>query len=413
MARNEAVVVGAGVAGLCCALHLQAAGLDCRIVEAADGVGGRVRTDEHQGFLLDRGFQVLLTAYPEARRMLDYEALDLRPFRAGARVRTRDRFVRLLDPTRHPVRALGTLFARLGTLADKRRVLALRKRSRAGTLEELFERSERTTLEALRGLEFSDAMIDGFFRPWLSGVFLEPDLATSSRMLEFVIRMFAEGDTVLPARGMGRIPKQLAGRLRPDTLRLDSEVARVDAGGVDLASGERIDADAVAVATEGPAAARLLGRDEPPAQHGVTCLYFAAEKDPVGEPLLVLDGEGEGPVNNLVVPSAVAPDYAPAGAVLISASVLGTPERSPHDLEMAVRAQMNRWFGAAVADWRHLRTYRIPDALPALSPTPRSVRTGDGLYVCGDHRESASLQGAMAAGRRCAEAVLADREAAA
>lgn len=409
MTRPDALVVGAGLAGLCCALHLQDAGLHVRVVDAARAVGGRLRTDAHQGFLLDRGFQVLLTAYPEARRVLDYEALELRPFRAGARIRTGGGFATLLDPARHPFRSLSTLFARVGTFADKRRVLRLRKQCCAGTLDDLFARKERTTLEALRALEFSDATIDGFFRPWLRGVFLEPDLSTSSRMLEFVVRMFAEGDTALPARGMQRVPEQLAARLQPDTLRLDARVARVDAEGVELTCGERLPAGAVIVAADGPAAARLLGHEAAPASHGVTCLYFAAEKDPVGEPLLLLDGEDEGPVNNLVVPSAVAPAYAPPGAALISASVLGAPDLPPHDLEMAVRRQMNGWFGAQVAAWRHLRTYRIDHALPAVAPAEREVRAAGGLYVCGDHREQPSIQGAMAAGRRCAQALLADR----
>ena len=182
-----------------------------------------------------------------------------------------------------------------------------------------------------------------------------------------------------------------------------------------LESGETIGADAVVIATEGPEAARLAALPVP-GSRPVTCLYFAAERAPIAEPLLVLDGDGTGPVNNLCFPTQVAPGYGPAGATLVSASVVGGAAGDAGDaaLEAAVRKQMAGWFGDEVRGWRHLRTYHIRHAQPeqrpgALEPVERAVRLESGLFVCGDHRDTASLHGAMLSGRRAAEAILGRR----
>ncbi len=405
----DVLVVGAGLSGLGCALHLSQAGVAVRLLEASDGVGGRVRTDVVAGFRLDRGFQVLLTAYPETRRVLDYAALDPRPLLPGALVRRAGRFHELSDPWRRPTRLVSTLLSDVGTLADRLRIARYRARVCAGSLSALFERPETTALERLRGEGFSEAMIDAFFRPFFGGVLLDRGLAASSRMLDFVFRMMAEGDVALPAAGMGAIPEQVARRLPEGTIRLRARVASVSPREVRLESGETIAARAVVVATEGPEAARLTGQLAAPASRSVTALYFAAERAPIPGPLLVLDGDGRGPVNNLCFPSQVAPSYAPSGAVLASVSVLEAPADAGA-LEAAVRDHLTEWFGAEVSRWRLLRVYRIPHAQPdqtppALEPVARPVELGGGLFVCGDHRDTASLHGALLSGRRAAAAV--------
>jgi phytoene dehydrogenase-like protein len=222
----------------------------------------------------------------------------------------------------------------------------------------------------------------------------------------------ADGDVVLPSAGMRAIPDQMAVRLPGGTVRLGARVAAVSPREARLDSGETIAADAVVVATEGPEAARLAGTPSP-GSLPVTCLYFAAERAPLEEPILVLDGDGGGPVNNLCVPSRVAPSYAPPGAALVSASVVGGAAGDAVEtaLEAAVRRQLEGWFGPQVRGWRHLRTYRVRHAQPeqrpgTLEPVERPVRLDGGLFVCGDHRDTASLHGAMLSGRRAAEAVL-------
>lgn len=398
----DVAIIGAGPAGLTCARILHQRGVSCAVLEASDAPGGRVRTDNHQGFLLDRGFQVLLTAYPEAQRTLNYESLQLKAFTPGALVRVDGRFHRVIDPFRKPVEALGTLFSPIGKLTDKLKVAQMRSRVLAGTLDELMAREETGTVEALRAEGFSDTMIDRFFRPFLGGVFFDRDLRTSSRMMDFVFRMFSSGDTAVPARGMGEITAQLAAGL---DVRLNSAVDSIEPGTVRLANGSSLTARCVVVATEGPEAAKLLNGTEAAPWRSVSCLYFDAPEDPVGDAMLVLNGE-TGAINNLVAMSRVSAEYAPKGRTLISVTVL----EEPADLLASVCGQLEDWYGRQVRTWRHLRTYRIPHALPRRYPgdLPAKVTAPGGIYVCGDHLTTASLNGAMESGRVTAEAILRD-----
>ena len=418
-------VVGAGLSGLACARALQSAGVECAVYDAADAVGGRVRTWRGDGFQVDRGFQVLLTAYPEARRVLDYDALDLRPFTPGALVHLGGGFERVGDPLRRPLQALPSLVADVGSLADKLRVLRLRQSVTAGTVEALWQRPETTTEQALRErYGFSDVMVDRFFRPFLGGVLLDRSLSASSRVFEFYFRCFSRGQAAVPAAGMQAIPEQLADRLAPGTVRLGAEVEAVSAREVQV-GGEAVRCRAVVVATDAAAAGRLLNLDVPPSK-GTVQIAWAADAAPTDEPILMLDGDGAGPVNNVQVMSAVAPGYAPPGRALITASVLGHPAGDDLDLDAAARSQLHGWFGDQVDGWRPVRVDRVPHALPdlpSLSPPERPARLAGavpggvagavasgagGLYVTGDWRRNGSINGALVAGRHAAEAVLAD-----
>lgn len=408
----DVLIVGAGLSGLCCARTLQQQGIRCLVLEGSDGVGGRIRTDTVDGFRLDRGFQIFLTSYPEAKSTLDYETLDLKPFLPGALVRYGGRFHELTDPWRRPLSAIRSLFSPIGSFADKLRVGSFRSRSLRGTIEDRFRDPETTSLLALQDAGFSPSMIERFFRPFLGGIFLDSELLTSSCMLNFVFRMFSLGNACLPAEGMEAIPRQLAAALPRDSIRLGARVLRVGPGAVTLANGEELCAKSVVVAVEGRMAAELLGDTISSAGQGTTCLYFTAPRPPIAKSLLVINGDGRGPINNLCVPTVAAPSYGPGDQSLVSVTVLGTGN-DPDRLLAEVRAQLGEWFGTVVQDWRHLRTYSIPYALPAQRPPAlnvpeRSVRWQPGIYVCGDHRDNASIQGAMVSGRRAAEAVLKD-----
>lgn len=412
MSKTDVVIVGAGLAGLSCARALVRAGRAVRVLEAADSVGGRLRTELHQGYRLDRGFQVLQTAYPEVRSALDLPALDLRAFVPGALIRCEGRFHKIADPWRQPLSALGTLFAPLGTFADKWRMAHLRRHVLAGSLDQLYARPETSTAERLRTLGFSTAMIERFFRPFLAGVFFDASLSISSRAFEFCFRAFAAGDTALPAAGMGAIPAQLAAALPAGTVRTAAAVAALSAGSVTLDSGEQIQAGAVVVATAGPATARLLGATPVPEVRATTCLYFAAKAAPIDEPILVLNGTGQGPVNSLVVPSLLSAAYAPGGDALIAVNVFGLPAQADAVLEQAVRDQLHDWFGDAVNGWLHLKTFRIAAALPLQTPpvaNPRlfQPRLADGLYVCGEYGNASTINWALYSGRQAAAALVA------
>ncbi|GAB5519057.1 MAG: NAD(P)/FAD-dependent oxidoreductase [Rhodothermales bacterium] len=409
----DVLIVGAGLAGLTCARRLHREGVSVKVFDAADAVGGRVRTDVVDGFKLDRGFQVLLTAYPEAQRVLDYDALDLKRFYDGAVVRTNKGFERIADPFRQPSAAFSTLFSSVGSMGDKLKVAKLRKSVQTGSLSSVFARAELTTEQALRERHgFSEQMIDTFFRPFLGGIMLDHDLQASSRMFEFVFRMFSKGQAAVPTEGMQQLAEQLAAEIPEQAIVLNAEVKAIDGTTITLQNGQTHTGQAVVIATEAPEAAGFVPAIDHTASRSTLNLYFAADTAPFDEPVLVLNGTGEGIINNLTVMTNVAPSYSSNGKALISVTVLGNPLQTDDFVEQAVRQELQAWYpDAGVGAWQHLRSYRILYALPEqappfLSPSLRPVKLSGTLFVCGDHRQTASINGAMGSGRRAAEAVL-------
>ncbi len=408
---TDVVIVGAGLAGLTCAQDLTRAGMECVVLDAADGVGGRVRTDRVDGYQLDRGFQILLTAYPQVEERLDLDALDLRRFEPGASIRRAGRFHRVADPLRRPGLLVTTATAPIGSLADKARLAALVVDVRRGTVPALLRREDLSTAERLRRIGFSDTMIEAFWRPLFSGIQLDPGLEVSRRRFDTILRMLAVGDTGLPRDGIGAVPDQMAASLPPGAIRLSRRVEAVTPTQVTVEGGESITARSVVVATDGPTAHRLLGTAVPdPGSRPVACCWFATPGELRSGPVLLLDGDGVdgGPARNVSVITEVAPSYAPAGRSLLAAAVPGTDALDP-TLTDRVRTQLARWFGSQTADWDHLRTDVIPHGQPRQTPPfspKRRVALGEGLFVCGDHRDTASLQGAMFSGERTAAAVL-------
>ena len=400
----DVAIVGAGLAGLTAARELQRVGRSVQVIERSDDIGGRVRSDVVDGFILDRGFQVLLTAYPEAERQLDYERLQLASFEPGAVVWRDGRASVVVDPFRSPGRALATVFAPIGTLGDKVRVAMLRRRVRSGPAARLMYGPDVATVSALRTAGFSSTIIERFFRPLFAGIQLDPALGTSSRMFEIIFRSLSEGRSAVPAAGMGAIPRQIANDLSPGVVRVNTEVMGIDGTTVRLADGEVINARTVLIATEGPVAHRLVGT-RPVASRSVGCVYFAASTAPSHHKMVMLDGSSTGPALNVALMSNVAPSYAPAGRHLIACA---TPGLTESDLALDVRRQLRSWWGPQVDAWDHLRTDRIehgqPDQSPPFSPK-RRVALGNGLFVCGDHRDTGSIQGALFSGRRAAEAI--------
>jgi protoporphyrinogen oxidase len=399
-------VVGAGLAGLSCAVALHDAGVPVQVFEASDGVGGRVRSDHVDGFTLDRGFQVALTAYPELHRQLDVSALDLQAFDPGALVWRNGRGTVVGDPFRQPSTTFSTVTAPIGSVFDKARIGLLRHRLRSVHPVRLLQGPDGSTHDALVDAGFSDTILERFFRPLVGGIQLDPELADSRRMFDIIFRMLADGDSAVPAAGMQAIPDQLARRLPPGAIHLGARVESTSATSITLEDGDEIGAAAVVVATEGPAAARLLDLPEVESK-SVGAVYFAARDAPIDSKYVVLDGTGRGPVLNVAVMSNVAPTYSSDGRHLVVAAM---PGHVGADIERTARAQLRSWWGPAVDGWEHVQTYRIAHGQPrqrAPFHPKRSVRLDDGRFVCGDHRDTASIQGAMFSGRRCGLAVVA------
>ncbi|SCL68132.1 Protoporphyrinogen oxidase [Micromonospora citrea] len=405
LAETDVVVVGGGLAGLAAARRLHRAGVPWRLLEAGGRLGGRVATDAVDGYLLDRGFQVLNTAYPRLGTLLDVDRLRLGHFTAGVLVRRGDRLDRLVNPLREPTGAPGTALAGVGSLLDRLRFAALATGCATLPKARLLAAPETTTQTALRRAGLSDAIIEELLRPFLSGVFVERELETSSHVLAMVLRSFARGRIGLPAEGMAALPRAVAEPLPAELIDLDSPVSAVSPGRVRTQAGD-IRCRAVVVAVDPPAATALLPTLPAVRTHSYTTYYHSAPEAPLDEPILLVDGDRREILANTVVVSRAAPTYAPAGRHLVATSVVG-PSAPP---EPTVRAELTRLYGRSTADWTHLTTVSIPDALPAAPPPQgrlrKPVALGEGLFVAGDHRDSPSIQGALASGWRAAGAVL-------
>ena len=413
----DVLVIGAGLAGLQCARMLTRAGREVRVVEAADEIGGRVRTEVVDGFRCDVGFQLLNPAYPDAKSQLDLGALDLHAFGRGIAVRR---------PEGVTVLALdGVMSALRSPYLDVRQLTAFLRwvAPALGSVPRLLASPDARLADSFDAVGFRGPLRDDVVERFLAGVLLETDGSTSARFARLLVRSFALGTPALPAQGMSAIPHQLAASIAP--VELGTRVTGLSREGVawvaQTSAGERA-ARTVVVATD-PVTAGSLTDVAAPTMKGVATWWYATPTAPATHRYLMVDarrqvplpeelaGEAgqrlEGPVVNTAVISNVAPSYAPAGRHLVQASALiadGVPS------EEAVRAQLASMYECTTDDWQLLTTHVIPDALPVMPP-PLTVRTqirfGDGLYVCGDHRDTASIQGALVSGRRTAEAILA------
>ncbi|MEW2528426.1 NAD(P)/FAD-dependent oxidoreductase [Streptomyces sp. NPDC047071] len=400
------VVVGAGLAGLACARDLMAHGLDVKVMEASDAVGGRMRSDLVDGFVVDRGFQVFNTSYPQARRRLTLRDLRLRPFTPGVLVHTGSARKRFTDPTRGAHHVVEAVRSGVAGPRDLTALALLTAQDALLPAAALKRRRDTSTRDALASAGFTEAFVERFFRPFLAGVFLEEDLETSSRFFHLVWRSMVRGTLCLPVAGIRAVPHQLADALPREALHLEQPVDVLSDDGVLLAAGQEVAADAVVVATGPGPAARLLPGIDPGPYRSVTTYYHVSTRTPLHEPTLMTDSRRR--FLNTCVLSAVVPEYAPPGYALIATSVLG-PDRPGR--ERAVRAALAEAYGTDTADWDVLTTRTVPEALPAMlpgRPLSRSSRLGHRRYVCGDHRATGSVQGALASGARAARQVIAD-----
>lgn len=398
------VIVGAGLAGLVCARKLVQSGHDVLVLEASDRPGGRLKTDRVRGFRVDRGFQVLFTAYPNLAEHVRLGDLGLRTFEPGALLWNGRGFDEV-----HRGKPLSMAFSRLFGLGDKMRVLELNHAVRHKRAEAIWSEQDRSAEAFLREWGFSDAFVERFARPFFGGIFLDRSLAVSSRAFEFVWKMLDLGDTAIPSEGMEAIPQQIAADLPPGVIRCNCPVAEIEkaggrATGVRLVSGERIEAEAVIVATEGDVTARLVGTPAQGPALASTSIAFEADMPPIDRPILVLNRGESGIVSHVAPMSVVAPSLAPAGKHLVVATVLGNPREGNDVLAGSVRYELARWFPSAGVDrWRTLSVYRIryaqmpqPPGAFAQPMGPTTATTG--LFLAGELTRNGSIDGAIESG---------------
>jgi phytoene dehydrogenase-like protein len=401
-------VVGAGLAGLTCARELERDGFDVVVLEKSDAVGGRVRTDVVDGYRCDRGFQLVNPAYPALKQLVDVDALDLRAFAAGAALAGPNGFAIVADPRRSPgylPQVLRSGYVRPGELA---RFGAWAKPS-LGSVSKLLELEDEPLADSLDSAGVRGRIRDEVFEPFFTGVLAEGRGETSATFARLLVRSFALGVPGVPALGMSELPEQIAADLKRDVL-VDTEVTAVERRGKGwrvVTDGGRYDARAVVVATDPVGAAGLTGVDVA-SMKGLVTFWFATDEAPTDLDLLVLDPNRDGPVVNTAVMSNIAPDYAPDGSHLVQATSLAADGAVT---EGQVRKHLERMYRTSTRNWELVIGHEVVHALPHQRPgvsIRQPVELGDGLFVAGDHRDTASIQGALVSGRRTAAAVRAE-----
>lgn len=400
-------IIGAGISGLIAAINLEKKGYHPTIIEATDRCGGRVKTDIVEGYQLDHGFQVLLEAYPKAKEYLDYDALALQPFLPGAIIYKNGKSQAIGDPLRSLKMLFPTMTARIGTLGDKLKILKLNKSLKKKTLEDIFSESETTTLLYLQNKGFSNAIITDFFKPFFTGIFLEADLHTSSRMFEFVYKMFGEGLATIPKDGIGAIPNQLRKQLINTTFLYNATVKSLHNTRIELQDGTTLEGDYTIVAAE---ASHLITnlRNQEVKWKSCDTLYFTAQFPKDVRPLIGLVADEAAIINNLFYHNTLPTTAAPQKA-LLSVTVVKEHGLSEEALIATVRSELGTYCN--VTDTTFLKRYKIKRALPDLKSlryhcAPSETQLTDTIFLAGDHTLNGSLNAAMIAGERAALGVI-------
>ncbi len=407
MSKNQqkVYIIGAGVSGLIAALELEQAGISPVILEKSNRVGGRVKTDAEGGFLFDHGFQVLLTQYPAAKRYLNYDQLNLKTFLPGAVVFQNGNQYAIGDPLRDWSFLWPTLFAPIGTVLDKIKILQLSQRLKKQSISSIFLGPETTTLHFLQSFGFSEKIIRAFFKPFFSGIFLEPNLETSSRMFQFVYKMFSEGHAAIPQYGIKVIPEHLKEKLKSSKIQLNTTVEKVEDQDIITADGTTLTADAIIIATD---PANMLSNYTAPHYdwHSCTNFYFKAQSSILKKPIIGLIAEPDALVNNFHYVSDVQSFN---GVVLLSATVVKKQTLDDAGLVEKVKEDLNRYCN--ISDLEFLKKYTISKALPkradlSYAPKAEDLQFSDTVYLAGDYLSNPSLNAAMEAGRSAARAVM-------
>jgi protoporphyrinogen oxidase len=400
-------VIGAGVSGLIAAKVLEDHGYYPIILEATDRVGGRVKTDLIEDYQLDHGFQVLLTAYPAAQKYLNLDALELQKFLPGATIFNSGKKQTIGDPLRNLSLLFPTLFSSIGTFSDKLKILKLNRLLKKNTLDEIFSKTEKTTYQYLVDFGFSSEMISQFFTPFFSGIFLESQLETSSRMFEFVYKMFGEGFAALPKAGIEAIPMQLKANLKETNFRFDTKVTAVKDGKIFLDDTTELESHFTVIAT---APSKLVANLKNQDTQWKSCdtLYFETDKNLIEKPLIGLVADKDALINNIFYHTSIASKSSGAKE-LVSVTIVKNHDLSEDALRIRIQKELQDYCG--ITSCKFIKHYHIPQALPKLNELqnemlPSETRLTTGIFLAGDMQLNGSLNAAMIAGERAALGII-------
>lgn len=400
-------IIGGGISGLIAAITLEAKGYAPTIIEATDRVGGRVKTDIVDGYQLDHGFQVLLEAYPKAKEYLDYPALELQAFLPGATIYKNRKSQTIGDPTRSLKMLLPTMRSSIGTLGDKLKILKLNKELKKKSIEAIFNDKETTTLEYLRKRGFSQPIICDFFKPFFSGIFLETALDTSSRMFEFVYKMFGEGMATLPKTGVEAIPKQLKAKLNKTSFLLNTRVKSLASGEILLENGQALQSDYTIIATEASSLVSNL-RDQDVPWKSCVNLYFEADPPTDAKALIGLIADENTRINNIFYHNTVI-TKSKGSKSLLSVTVVDDNELGEEALVASVISELATY--CTIKNVNFLKAYVIKKALPNINHVRMDCEASetqltDSIFLAGDHLLNGSLNAAMVSGEKAAQGVI-------
>lgn len=409
---HKIVIAGAGVAGLSAGVYLKRLGYNnITFIEASDRVGGRMKTEKIDGYTLDKGFHVFFTAYPYAAELLDYNKLNLKYFDLGALILKEEHLLKMVDPFHHPFSAVQAFFSRIGLWRDKVSLIKRRMELKAMNENQIFEKFEVKTSSILKKKRFSSRIINNFFKPLFSAIFLENELTTSRRIFDYTFKMMMEGRVAIPAEGIEAIPMQLASNFEKENFIFNTSVVSFLNKNVHLDNDETIKADIFIVASDHNSLYltlknELVKRDH----HSTTCLYFSSDKKPFTAPMVCVNGNEPKLVSNVTVLTNIFKGYAPAGKELISVSVNGFAKAKDKKLEEEVKEELQRTFGKEVGSWKLIKIYRIDYALPNQDYVlgkrqVNELKLGKFTYVCGDHLLYGSMNAAMKTGKIVAEMI--------
>ncbi len=397
-------IVGAGLSGLVAAIVLEEQGIQPVIYEATDRIGGRVKTDMYEGVPLDHGFQVLLTEYPMTRKYLDYDALRLKRFLPGAVLWKDKKTSTLGDPIRNLGFLLPTLFSTAGSISDKWKIFRLSAALKKMPVAQAFATPNISTLQLLTEYGFSKRIINNFFKPFFSGIFLEDALQTSSRMFQFVYKLFSQGDAAIPEKGMQEIPQQLFSKLRHTQLFFNKRVDRITERTLHFLDGNTDTFDAILIATDPTTLLPQLAPIPVKWYHTET-FYFKAKESTIKKPLIGLLTAGDTLVNNIHFVTDLISTGSPFP--VLSATVVKDHQLSSTDLIEQVTKELSKHLG--LEGLQFIKSYSIDKALPILEKpqyNSRLVTYSKHIYLAGDHLANGSINAAMLSGETAANEII-------